>query len=143
MERIMSKNDDNFKRYQDRLVKLQEETTDGVLVPPPELPIDRLISYLANEGMKLLEAEEAAKKTTWKKKEWPKLPDETPALNSSLAKNDKNPYVRARAMVLAKMSPAKKKELAEMEKSGNINNTVYDKFVAEVVRVGTELQNGK
>lgn len=139
MGRIMSKqteNEDNFKKYQQRLVRLQQE---GQLSPPPDLPIDQLICYLANEGMKLLEAEAKAKKPN----PTAPPPNEISKLNTTLAANDKNPFIRARALVLSKMSAAKKKEIVEMEKSGNVNNATYDKFVADIVKVGNELENGK
>lgn len=139
MERTMSKkteNDENFKKYQERMIRLQEEN----LVPPPELPIDQLISYLAAEGTKLLEAEEKAKKPIIKPKA--KVDDIT-KLNNALAASSKNPYVRARAIVLEKMPELRRKELAEMEKTGNINNTKYKEFVAEVTKVGDGLSNQK
>lgn len=131
-----TENDENFKKYQERMIRLQEEN----LVPPPELPIDQLISYLAAEGTKLLEAEEKAKKPIIKPKA--KVDDIT-KLNNALAASSKNPYVRARAIVLEKMPELRRKELAEMEKTGNINNTKYKEFVAEVTKVGDGLSNQK
>ena len=126
-----TENDENFKKYQERMERLQAEN----LVPPPELPIDQLISYLAAEGMKLLEAEAKAKK--------PMVPkakkDDSLKLDNSLAASSKNPYARARAQVLSKMAAWKRKEIEEMEKTGNLNNDRYKDFIAEVAKLGDTL----
>jgi hypothetical protein len=142
MGKIMSKkaeNDENFKKYQERLTRLQQE---GNLTPPPDLPLDQLISYLAAEGTKLLEAEEKTKKTAPKLLPTPKV-DDSNKLTAALATSSKNPYVRARQIVLEKLPEWRKKELAEMEKTGNVNNTKYKEFVAEVAKLGDTLSEQK
>jgi len=127
-----TENDENFKKYRENMDRAEQDK----MVPPPELPIAELISYLAAEGAKLLEAEEKAKKTTPKLK--PKV-DDSAKLNDSLASTSKNPYVRARALVLSKMAAWKRKEIEEMEKNGNMDNDRYKDFIAEVAKLGDTL----
>lgn len=126
-------NEDNFKRYQVRLAKLQQE---GNLVAPPELPIDQLISLLAAEGNKLLQAEPGAKPPKIKP---PQQKPDNAKLEASLAAMSKNPYIRARGMILEKLSTSRRKEIMEMEKNGNINNTKYQEFLNDVTKLGDSL----
>jgi hypothetical protein len=123
-------NDNNFEKYQKRFLSIQTEH----LLPPPDLPPDKLISFLAAEGMKLLEAEERAIKK-------PKVrnTNEQTKLDTVLGMISKNPYIRARHMILEKMSLARKKELEDMEKSGNTDNKKYQDFIKEVAKLGDSL----
>ena len=134
MEYLMGKktdNEENLKRYQERLAKLEQE---GNLVPSPDLPINLLIEKLCEEGFKLLEEE--AKQT----KPAP-IKDETSKMHRSLATNHKNPYVRARQIVLDKLPEWRRKEIETMEKLGNTDNKFYKDFVAEVMKIGDALPN--
>lgn len=126
-------NEENFKKYQERLAELQKQ---GNLVPSPDLPVPQLISHLAAEGEKLLNAETT--KVVGKVR--PKI-DDTKKLDMALALSSKNPYIRARIMILQKLPTWRKKELAEMEKTGNINNKHYEEFVHEVAILGDSLSN--
>jgi len=133
MEGIMAKktdNEENFKRYQERLAELQRE---GNLIPPPDLPTAELISFLAAEGEKLLGTE----KTVGRVK--PKIVDERKKLDATLSLSSKNPYVRARIVILQKLPAWRRNEIAEMEKTGNIDNKFYEEFVHEVAILGDKL----
>jgi hypothetical protein len=123
-------NEENFKRYQERLAELQRQ---GNLIPSPDLPPDQLIMHLAAEGEKMLAAE-----TPFKGKVYPKK-DDSKKLDTALGLTSKNPYIRARIMVLEKLPAWRKKELAEMEQTGNINNKYYEEFVREVASLGDTL----
>jgi len=127
-------NEDNFKKYTDRMAQLRKE---GGMVGPPDLPVDKLIQALCAEGFEIL-AEEAAKKA--KKTSVPKK-DDSEKLKDKLASTDKNPYVRARQIVLDKLPTWRRKEIEEMEKNGNTNNKIYSDFVAEVAKIGDGLPN--
>lgn len=67
--------------------------------------------------------------------------DETSKLESSLATNSKNPYVRARAEVLSKMIKSKRIEIEERERTGKTDARIYDEFVKEVQRLGDKYSN--
>lgn len=123
-----TENEDNFEKYKERLNAFQ--TRRGDLTPSPELPLDKLMDYLVKEGNKLL----AAEKKTIKPK------DESAKLNKTLALSSTNPYVRARIMILEKMPALRRNEIAEMEKTGNINNSHYEEFVHEVRKLGDSLE---
>lgn len=130
MEKPMPKrtNEENFKKYQERMANLQRS---GDLTPIPDLPQEKLIDYLVAEGNKLLA----------KDVKEGKVKDDSAKLHKTLAISSKNPYVRARIQILEKMPDWKKKEIAEMEKSGNIHNKFYDDFVHQVAILGDSLGN--
>lgn len=131
-----TENDENLKRYQERLKHLQKEG----LVPSPQIDDpEKLIKYLAAEGMKLLDAEVVAKpakpaKAASKKTDAGKLSD-------TLGLASKNPYIRARIMVLKKLPAWKRNEIERMEQSNNLDNPHYAAFVREVAILGDELSN--
>ena len=131
-------NQENLKRYQERLAQLQKE---GNLVPSPNLPTNELIQHLAREGEELLKAEGKANIVPPVGKIQPKkdIMDETRKLTENLGKSSKNPYIRARIMVLEKLPEWKRHELARMEQTGNTNNRYYDEFVHEVAILGDSL----
>ena len=135
MGKFMAKridNEDNLKRYQAHLAQLHSE---GGLVPTDLPPKTHLIDHLAAEGHKLL-AKEGATQTTSSvavKK------DETQRLSNALASSSKNPYVRARFEVLMKYPEWRRKEIAMMEKTNNINNKFYKEFVQAVIILGDKL----
>lgn len=134
MSQTEASDEDNFRRYTARMSRLQKEK----LTPSPELPIDQLIVALCAEGMLLLEAEEKAKAAPAMK---PK--DEAKRLHSTLAAGDPNPYVRARAQVLSKMTDAEHKRIEEMEKTGDTKNHMYSNFISEVSKLGDKLSEKK
>lgn len=137
MEGIMDKkteNEDNFKKYQERFARIQQEN----LMPSLELPIDQLIMLLCAEGAKLLAAEEKLVKPKLKPET---KKDDSKKLATTLAKTSTNPYVRARALVLEKMLPAKRKEIEEMERVGNTTNKTYIAFLTELIKMGDTLSN--
>jgi len=127
---FMSKktNEENFKKYQERMEQLQRSNQ---LTPSPDLPPQKLIDHLASEGEKLLAKD--PKYTAGK--------DESAQLTKTLAISSKNPYLRARIQILEKMPSWRKKEIAEMERTGNINNQFYDDFVHQVAMLGDSLGN--
>lgn len=119
-------NNENFRRYQERLEELKKE---GELVPSPDLPLEKLIPILIAEGNKLLEAEAAIGKL---KKDHKKMTSPPPVTSD-------NPYLRARVKILNGYPDWKKREIAEMERTGNIHNRIYEDFVTEVNRLGGTL----
>lgn len=128
-----TENDENFKKYQNRIKGLGAKN----LVPPVKEPT---MSELAAEGLKLLEEESLVKNH----KAVPitvRHIDDRKKLDKALAISSTNPYVRARVMILEKLSPLAKNELAEMEKTGNINNKKYEMFVHQVAVLGDKLSN--
>jgi len=140
-EKIMAKktdntNKENSEKFQRRMAELALE---GPLIPAPEgLSTPELIAHLEAEGLKLLAEEE-------KKNPAPapvpiKRKDERKELDATLALNSTNPYVRARVMILQKLPAWKRKELEQMEKTGDINNKYYQQFVHDVRVLGDTLQ---
>jgi len=142
MEKFMGKrieNDEKLKKYQARLDELKKE---GNLVPSPNLPDEKLIQHLAAEGAKLLDAEAKTVPIKVVGKVQPKKSDDA-KLTETLGLSSKNPYIRARIMVLKKYPQWRRNELRDMEQSGNINNKFYDEFVHEVAILGDTLSNEK
>ena len=117
-----AENDSNLKRYKNRLTSL-----DG-LQSTPELPMAKLIDHLIAEGNALLKTEAVPVKKTSKTK-----------LSAALSTSSSNPYTKARAMVLEKLPEWRRKELARMEKTGDINNRFYQDFISEVSALGDQL----
>lgn len=128
-----TENDENFKKYQNRIKGLGAKN----LIPTPKEPT---MSELAAEGQKMLEEEALSK--NYKAVPITVRPiDDRKKLDKALAISSTNPYVRARVMILEKLSPMVKNELAEMEKTGNINNKKYEMFVQQVAILGDKLSN--
>jgi hypothetical protein len=65
----------------------------------------------------------------------PKPKTKTPSSPPSSA----NPYLQARNKILADYSEWRRNEIAEMEKTGDINNRFYNDFVHEVAILGDSL----
>ena len=122
-------NEENLKRYLERLAELQKE---GNLVPSPDLPTDKLIQHLAAEGEKLLKTSKVIGKVQPKKNDKEKL-------SNALGLTSKNPYIRARIMVLQKYPAWRRAEIGRMEQAGDINNKFYEEFVHEIGIVGDKL----
>lgn len=117
-----AENDANLKRYKNRLTSLEG------LQAAPELPMVKLIDHLIAEGNKLLMTEATPVKKTAKSK-----------LSANIATSSSNPYTKARMMVLEKLPEWRRKELARMEKTGDINNRFYHDFISEVMTLGDQL----
>lgn len=140
MEKLMGKrteNDENLKRYQERLAQLQKE---GGLVPAPDLSIEKLMNHLAAEGAKLLDAEAKTKPAKVVGKIQPKKTDEV-KLTETLGLTSKNPYIRARILVLQKYPEWRRKEIGTMEQNGDIHNKFYQEFVRAVAELGDQLSS--
>lgn len=101
----------------------------GDLTSNPDLPQEKLINYLVAEGNKLLVDDV----------KMGKVKDDSTKLRKTLATLSKNPYIRARIQILEKMIGWKKKEIIEMEQTGNIHNKFYDDFVHQVAILGDSL----
>lgn len=127
-------NEENLKRYQARLKELEKE---GILTPPPNLPDDELIRFLAAEGTKLLATE--PKKPRVMPKE--AVAKEKAKLEDVLGITSKNPYIRARVAVLRKYPEWRRNEIRNMEQSGNLNNKFYAEFVKDVAELGDQFSN--
>jgi hypothetical protein len=134
-----TENDENLKRYQERMEELKR---DGGLVPSPKLPLEKLIQHLADEGANLLASEEKTKTTKTGGKSQPKKTDEV-KLTEALGLTSKNPYIRARIMVLQKYPAWRRAEIGTMEQNGNLNNKFYEEFVRAVAELGDKLSSTK
>lgn len=133
-----TENQDNLKKFQQRLKEL-----DGQLVPSPSLPPEALMSHLAKEGHILLatEAKAAPLKPSPQK-------DESKRLSNTLASTSKNPYIRARAQILSgwannPRTAWRAKEIESMEAGRIPKDRHYDEFVKEVAELGDKLSNPK
>lgn len=56
-----------------------------------------------------------------------------------LPSTSQNAYVQARCKILTGYTPFKRQEIADMEKTGDINNRFYAEFVHEVAVLGDQL----
>lgn len=136
--KIMAKrieNEENLKRYLERMKELE-----GQLVPSPDLPTEQLMIHLAKEGEALLAAEAKLPPKKVVGKIVPKK-DESSRLSNTLAASSKNPYIRARQQVLMKYPEWRRKEIATIEKNGDFDNKHYQDFVKEVAALGDKLSN--
>lgn len=113
---------DNFQKYQNRI----KEIPSNLPVPDHVETLDELIA----EGERLLKLDEKKAKS---------MPDERKRLDSTLEEKSPNPYIRARAMILKKLPPANRKQILDMEASGNTDNHQYTTFVKKVVKLGDSL----
>ncbi len=88
-------------------------------------PLNKLptIAELVAEGDRLLEEEERLKS--------PPPPPEPIKLVKG-----KNPYSLAKDIIIRKLPAWKRREIEEMEKTGNINNRTYDDFIRQVHDLG-------
>lgn len=69
--------------------------------------------------------------------------DEAKELESTLAKNDANYYVQARAEVLAKMNKAERNQILEMETTKDMENRIYQNFIDKIAKLGDTLGDKK
>ena len=117
------KNEDNIKKLGERLKELaaQMEAKNKTVTPSQKTTT---ISDLVAEGNRLLAEDE---------KKQP-VPVEAPV-------STVNPYLQARRMVLKKMPEWRQREIATMEKNGNLDNSHYTAFVKEVAEQGDKLSS--
>lgn len=88
---------------------------------------NELLKSLAIEGEKLLEQENTTKSPT---------PEQNKELENTLGLVSKNPYIRARSQILKDLPPGRKKEIEEMERTGNTNNKDYQEFIKKISLLG-------
>jgi len=119
---------DNLEKYKESL-KGETNIPKESLKREKNAPQDPLIDALRAEGDKLLEAD---------KKKSPKK-TESKVLETALGEMSANPYVKARFKVLKTFPEWRRREVEEMEKTGNINNPHYDDFVKQVAKLGDSL----
>lgn len=112
------KKDENLKKLGEHLRKLAE--TDKMsrkgLKPTASIPN---IAELIVEGAKLLDQESKSPAVAKKESAPPPKP---------------NPYLQARLTILKGYKEWRRKEIAEMESTGNTNNPHYSQFLLEVVQ---------
>lgn len=96
---------------------------------------EELMRVLMKEGEAIIEAELNKGKII-------PLPSKTKsepkALDNALAAMSKNPYVRARIKILTDLPPARRKQIEEMEKTGNTDNHTYEQFSKMVAKLGDQ-----
>lgn len=118
-------NDDNLKKLGKKLSELarlelkNHAAKRNPLSPASAEPVT--ISQLVAEGDRIIqkEAEEQVRK-----------------MSTAEESSSQNPYARARINILKKMPEWRRKDIAEMEKTGDLNNHMYDLFVKEVEKEG-------
>ena len=118
----MPKDNDEIKKLGEKLREMANQERKG-LKPTKKAPT---LAEMIAEGGRLLDEEQ--KKTTPKKVSTP-----SPIETSS------NPYVKARNKILQGYNEWRRREIAEMEKTGNVNNRFYNDFVHEVAVLGDSL----
>jgi len=105
----------------------------GLPLEPPD-PQD-LMRLLVRQGDLLLAAEEAEKNKT--------SSTSSKALEDSLAAKSKNPYVRARVQVLAKLPAELRKRVEQMETTKDVKNPIYERFTKAIALLGDKLSEEK
>ena len=124
--------DENVKRLGEKLKKLALRRTANErknLKPTSSIPT---IAEMIARGEKLLKEEAKVKAIT---------DLATSQKKTNLPPIDQNPYIRARHQVLSKYPNWRRNEIAEMEKTGNLNNHFYDAFIKDVSDLGDKLSN--
>lgn len=86
------------------------------------------------EGHEMLDAEEKKNSVKSKKPKASKVQD-------ALAKTSTNPYVRARAELLDKMTPAFRTLIESMESGETPKDARYDKFCLDIQALGDKLSS--
>ena len=118
----MPKAKDNFEKYRAHLKERGYDKLTPMAVEPPDL--NMLMKKLAMEGNLLLEQDDLAKiKKPTSNTDSPKV------LENALGDISKNPYVRARIQVLKDLSTERRERIEKMEKTGNIDNSIYAEFI--------------
>jgi hypothetical protein len=102
------------------------------------------LAELVAEGDAIIEAEERAKRaanTMVKKGESQTAPTApAPMVKEIKPIVSTNPYVIARENILKKMDNFCRKEILEMERTGDKDNRIYNEFIVEVRKEGDRLQ---
>ncbi len=116
------KKDENLKKLGEHLRKLAEadKMSRKGLKPTASIPN---IAELIAEGEKLLGQQSTSPAVA--KKESPVTPT--------------NPYLQARLKVLNSYKEWRKKEIAEMESTGNTDNSHYAQFLIEVLQAAGDV----
>jgi hypothetical protein len=125
--------DENVKKFSEKLRELAMRKTANErknLKPTSRIPT---IAEMIAEGEKLLREDAKVKAVTGLVAPTKKKTDLPPT--------NQNPYVQARHQILSKYPEWRRKEVAEMEKTGNLNNQFYDAFIKEVSVLGDKLSN--
>lgn len=125
--------DDNVKKLGEILKDLAMRKAANErknLKPTSRIPT---IAEMIAEGEKLLREDAKVKAVTGLAAPTKKKTDLPPT--------NHNPYVQARHQVLSKYPEWRRNEVAEMEKTGNLNNQFYDAFIKEVSVLGDKLSN--
>jgi putative SOS response-associated peptidase YedK len=125
--------DENVKKLSEKLRELAMRKTANErknLKPTSRIPT---IAEMIAEGEKLLREDAKVKAVTGLVAPTKKKTDLPPT--------NQNPYVQARHQILSKYPEWRRKEVAEMEKTGNLNNQFYDAFIKEVSVLGDKLSN--
>ena len=108
----------------------------------PKLSFEQYLFQCIQEGHALLNAEATSSVTKRNSVKSPEPLKQPPSiLQDALAKSSPNPYVRARAEILGKMSPGARAAVEEMERIGNTCNSIYDKFAQSVTILGDKLSS--
>ena len=125
--------DENIKKLSDKLRELAQRKTAQErknLKPTKHQPT---IAEMIAEGEKLLREDAKVKAITGLAAPTKKKIDRPPT--------NQNPYVQARHQVLSKYPQWRRNEIAEMEKTGNLDNKFYADFVKDVSIEGDRLSN--
>jgi hypothetical protein len=65
--------------------------------------------------------------------------DNKTKLNQKLAENDKNPYIRARAEILSKLTKSELARIEKMEATGDTENKEYKNLIKKISDLGDKL----
>jgi parvulin-like peptidyl-prolyl isomerase len=134
----MAKNDNNppFDDYSKKLKKVKLSPDRQNLKPvDPKLTFEQYLSQCIQEGNALLAAEEKTPKNSVKAPGSVK----PSVLEDALSKMSSNPYIKARAQVLKKMSPDARSVIEKMEKGELTKDTRWDTFSKAVALLGDKL----
>jgi len=125
----MSKTEDNFKKYQETVIARGYTNLKAQKLPKD---LNEVMKALAKEGQALLDRAELNNC----KQSLPMTSTPSKDLEQALASKDSNPYVRARAQVLKDLPEEKRNRLLEMERTGKMENGIYQEFVRMVRKLG-------
>jgi hypothetical protein len=128
------------KSYEEYLnsVKLTPMSRHNLPIPNYEETLEELV----REGYRLIKAEDDYKKKGMPpviKKDTSK--DDHKKLETTLAANSDNPYVKARIQILQKMNPEERAIIERMENGEQERDERYEKFLKAVEVLGDKLSN--
>jgi len=125
--------DENIQKLSDKLRELaqRQAAKERKNLKPTKRPVT--ISEMVAEGEKLLAEDLRVKKATIA------TPEKAP--KADIPPTSSNPYVQARHKVLQAYPQWRRNEVAEMEKTGNLDNQFYAAFVKEVSVLGDKLSS--